>query len=303
MKEQTSTIFVNNITQIDFAFIDENGKVIGNSVNLNGTLTGPLDEEEQVVIDFSACKKQIKALIDDDPKGIDHKLVILERSDNEFSVQTEDGEYVATECITIKVNNNVTRINKKYGKTLKVQIEAYLNDIVSAHLTELHNMPIVFDCSIDNVLKLPTQVDYFVEFNYAHGLKQSSSYGCQNIVHGHHSYIGIELETRYNALVDFNLLLENIKEYYHNKLFINQNDIQNDNGNVVQSYESVNRGEFEIQFSESFAIDNVVYFDTDTTVENIIHAVKRDFGEALKQHGVKRLYVSEGLAKGAVEQL
>lgn len=295
--KKTATMFVNNITQMDHAFISSTGLMIGAAINLGGEIYGEVTEDEQVVIDFSACKKQIKSLIDDTPIGIDHKLVLFEG----WSDYTLEGEYVVTPSLKIKINGNVTIIPMNDNSDPSIALEQYLAHEVSTHLSELHDTEITFTPWLDDTFTYPNPklmpVFHSIPFNYAHGLKNSSSFGCMNIAHGHKSFIAVSVNDAVHDSNDHDDAVEDamdeIVKALHNKIFVNKHDIVDS----VQSYTSMSRGDFSIEF---FNQDQVVLFDTDTTIENIVEYVDVKWGAKLKEVGVTALYISEGLTKGAM---
>ncbi len=277
-------MFVNGITQIDHAYIDTDGMVVGEAINLGGRITGEIEENEQVVIDFSACKKQIKHLIDDTMIGMDHKLVVYSNSKAEVEV-----DVVFTPRVEITNNSNVCVVDFPIGS-----LDQYINREVSKYLSELHGTNIVFESHLDT--KFVAQEGLFlVPFTYVHGLKNSSSYGCQNIAHGHRSYMAIDQSLIEGSDFAKNVFVDIVKQY-DGKVFVNKNDMED----MRLSYESFSRGQYDMVFKDR---DDIMLFDTDTTVENLAIAIARDNAIALKSIGVKELYVSEGLTKGAVESL
>ena len=75
-----SSIVMRNITCLDHSWIDTIGKIHGRSYHVDVEISGKVDDTEQVVLDFSVGKKQLKSIIDDNVIGLDHKLLISPRS-------------------------------------------------------------------------------------------------------------------------------------------------------------------------------------------------------------------------------
>ena len=78
-----ASIFLTNVTVIDGAFVTERGMVEGASFNPKFVVTGPVTEDEQVVIDFGRIKKKLKEWIDNpqsSPSALDRTLKADEQS-------------------------------------------------------------------------------------------------------------------------------------------------------------------------------------------------------------------------------
>jgi len=288
---------------MDHSYVNDAGVFTGMSVNLNGLITGEMDPEEQVVIDFSACKKQIKYLIDDTDIGIDHKLVLYNAHSK--YVMSDDNTQIHTPKGTVNINGNITIIPDE-GAHIGESLCKYLDREISKYLTEKHGTVITFKSEFDTNFKVPEEVSTWLGFAYTHGLKNSSSYGCQNIAHGHLSYLGFVvdmgelLDERKKEISD---LLQSIADQYDNKVLLCETDMKKsqlsfDSTSYLLQYESMTRGAMEMNIID---LDSVVLFDTDTTVENIVEKIYNDNLDAFKALGITKLYVSEGLSKGAMK--
>lgn len=297
-----STMFLNNITCIDHAWVDSLGEIHGNSYNLCAEITGEVDETEQVVIDFSGCKKEIKNLIDESEHAIDHRIVLIKGfSDYTLDLIKDERVRITTECFNatstvddwyqeielITTNHHIHKLNMNdaYKFYLGVYIEAMLLKQLKLLGYPVTNVTVELSESFD----LPVDANTHVAFNYAHGLRSSTSYGCQNIAHGHRSYIAIDSELNDAGMKLLKQIASEMSGY------IAWKDNINDDGSV--SYTSL-RGNFYLMHSK------VLELPTETTVENLAEYIATTYNDTLRNSlGATRLWVSEGLSKGAVVDL
>jgi 6-pyruvoyl-tetrahydropterin synthase len=118
------TLFINRLTTVDCALLSHWGvsvkervfaEALGFSFNVSVELSGKLDPVENVVVDFGALKKSLKAEIDHIDYGYDHKLIVpkcfLETDDEllTFSVGETDTIVKNGGVEILKVPNNALR--------------------------------------------------------------------------------------------------------------------------------------------------------------------------------------------------
>lgn len=315
---QIATMFLNNISVVDHCIIHNDGAVVGGSYNPSFLVSGRIDPVEKVVVDFSTVKKQLKACIDGKSQGFDHKCWIIENysaavveiegeiitdfsklvgvehySDEQLIHVTTPMAYIIAPKNAFKfipvcaADENAKNIDEAAGFWFERDLKAAFPDLdfvcrnnIEAHV-HLPDMP-------------------YVHFSYAHGLKDSTSYGCQNIAHGHLSFIQVNVDTD-EALA----LLDKMAQELHCTMFINRenvikSEINEALGNLQthMTYQSHSRGTF---FASWIDCDRqkVVIIPTETTIEYLVAYVADRYADQLKAIGATQLYVSEGLSKGA----
>ncbi|AUR85868.1 hypothetical protein NVP1081O_133 [Vibrio phage 1.081.O._10N.286.52.C2] len=295
-----STMFLQNISVIDHAYVCDEGKINGMSYNLCVEITGEVDETEQVVIDFSGCKKAIKNLVDESEHAIDHKLVIidgyskahLDTVENRDRTKITSPEFIAVASVEdwFKVVENITMFEDKHQIPSDVKymnyLTQYLEDMLVEQLRALGYPVTEVLVELSEKFDLPSWANAHAEFNYAHGLRSSTSYGCQNIAHGHRSFIAVDVHLGTNGRKVLKRIAEEMTGY-----FAWSENIRSDDGAV--SYTS-QRGNFHLQ------IQDPIIIPTETTVENLTAFIADKYMNELQDMGVERLWVSEGLSKGAV---
>lgn len=283
-----SSMFLGDTTNIDHAYIDENGVVVGGSYRPKFFVTGDIDPVENVVVDFSTIKKTLKAIIDDKVSGYDHKLWWINGvSEGEISF-VEDQVHIITPYVNITGPKDIVKlidgdVDEYFVKELTVLLNQKYPNV---NITIENTMTTTFD------LMPHVNSDAF-RFRYVHGLKESTSWGCQNIAHGHLSYIAAETT---NELAT-NMLLAGIASTLDGSVFVWHDNItgHDQDGSMVTVEYTSGRGHMKMEVHDSL----VVPIETETTVEHLVEFVAAEYGEMLRNAGVTRLHVSEGLSKGA----
>lgn len=334
------TIFWNHLTTVDCAIILPNGELRGLSFNVNAEATGPLLEKEEVVIDFSHGKKLIKDYIDG-PYGLDHKVLVpskfvVQQSNNTVTLQTPsitatlpvdavymyDSELLDNYEDEVHINRRLTRylldevaasfsastiFTTSNGETVKVKL-----DLQPTFMFTL------FEDSPDTVACM---------FSYTHGLPYSTSYGCQNILHGHSSVIslttskgqsetaniltllahkmlgnGINLQTLPENIETFGGVLEIIPNVH----FVNTAyTTTSDNAASIQ-VQTTCRGDAYLDFTYSELKNcKLILIEGEPTIENLCSMLEQELLTLLPKvpGGEPMTYtlrVSEGLSKGCV---
>lgn len=311
---QVSSLFLSDISVVDHAYIDDNGNIVGGSFNPSFLVTGEIDPVEQVVVDFSSVKKQIKETIDAREGGFDHKLWFIKGySNGSIRIsQIENVEYVTIDTPTTKLivpQNAVTVIDDPKVPDYTVNSIGFaLQNHVEKYLRTLHphsNIRVV--CINNQNRHYPTKNTESALFRYTHGLKDSTSWGCQNIAHGHLSYIQA-LDVNNDCSNEAKLVLDNIASTLDNTVFVMADNIKSSIvGPRLDSLSLVPK-EIQVSYKTDRGMFLAVYktdaykitiLETETTIEHIVEWVAATYGDILKQHGCTGLFVSEGLSKGA----
>ena len=292
-----STIFYNYVTDIDCAYIDAEGRAKGLSFAPRFRVGGSITEEEQVVADFSSCKKQLKGAMDNGANGIDHKLLVFTRFSNAkiFTSKTEGNVIVETPFMTLDVPlNSVRTIVQAENETHTAALQKEIERVCSIHTKLNVTVP---DMNLNSIVN--TFQDCFVRLNfcYTHGLTKSSSYGCKNIMHGHSSYLEVSARNSMKYAVQ-----EHIKKIANdlNGAYIACSDhveyVTVDGQEcVLVSYEN-ERGKWGALLKDMI----VITMDCEPTIENIAATIADWYSTELAEIGPCELRVSEGLNKGAV---
>lgn len=303
-------MFLNQISVVDHAYIDDKGHVVGGSFNPDFIVSGDIDPVEQVVVDFSTVKKDLKRFIDHKEFGFDHKLwFIVGYSLGTFEQHMVDGEWyysIITPTFRAKLPANAVKVFTATEYTLE-SIGSAFEDYLQVHMESLYpSIKIVCNnttiAHTNNSIAsgqngvLPVAQSQPSYFTYVHGLKDSTSWGCQNNSHGHLSFIQLE-----PANADTLLLQQSIASVLDGVVFIKRENIDRTEGSWVHIDYTTERGHFYAAYDASQI--KVVILDTETTIEHLVSHVAEAFGDDIKALGVTRVFVSEGLSKGAIVEI
>lgn len=330
-----------NLSVVDHAFIDNRGLVIGGSYNPNFIVSGKTDPVEKVVVDFSTIKKDIKKIIDRHEhdvmtNGFDHKLWIIPGVSNCTYSVSEDGTRVDvfTPVMHISCPVDAVRVfhRENYAADgwttdeINALFETECEADVQDRLREIHpKVDISVECINTTDVHTPYTDKLAVMFRYAHGLRDSTSYGCKNIAHGHLSYAHLFLDRTceadlpqvsrwHDALQE--ILVQAIRKM-HNHIFIRADNVVEklDDGSPLAhnwiglAYDTP-RGRFNMQL-DSHKVPHTI-LETETTIEFLVQYLMGHIYSIapaiLESFEVQRteddepvdvvLVVSEGLSKG-----
>lgn len=303
----TSTLFLNKITVIDHALINQEGLIKGGSYNLSVKVSGEVKGEEQVVVDFSKLKSSIKHLIDDNERGYDHKLWFIRGySDGDVVISSEGGVSIKTPSCEMNIPENALKVfySEYSWESLIQTVEVELENYLTYFLNELYpDINIKVSVSLDEDCYVPNDSVDVVEFRYIHGLKNSSSWGCQNIGHGHLSFIAFEYNNSQSIKgfdLDTLLELEDVFIDLHNVFIFDENIISSDPEYTTISYRT-ERGTFSASYKN--ACYNIIVMNKETTIENILDWFVEQYSGELSRLDVQNVYISEGLQKGSFKTI
>ncbi len=287
-----SSIFLSDLSVVDHAYINEHGQVIGGSFNPGFIVTGSIDSVEQVVIDFSTVKKSLKQLIDQhiwDPEknGFDHKIWWIEGFSKGTIEKSDhaDRYIINTPALTAEVPTDALKIIKNTDNYIPNHSIEYIGQSLEQFLTKemiklYPDVNVKVECFNNINVHLINKNIPYKYFTYSHGLKDSTSYGCQNLLHGHLSFIQYHNDD----------IITRIANDLNDAVFVNRSNIIIDNENeLTLTYTTPQRGYFTATYKKDS--NKIIILDTETTIEWIAEFVKDTYQ-------ITDFYISEGLSKG-----
>lgn len=279
-----STLFVDNLTVLDFSYLHPKRGMIGESWAVDLELSGELDEQG-MVFDFGHIKKQVKQVLDD---CADHKLLVP--SDSDALEHTRDGDRLA---VTWRYGGGEISLRAPHSSILfvpgvelsKGNLTLFLLDqlrpALPANVTE-----IVITLREEDVGTAPF-------YHYSHGLKKHDG-NCQRIAHGHRSRIEIHENGRRSRYWE-KLWADRWQDIYIGSADDLEGTYYLDDIPHHRFRYEAEQGLFELLIPE----DHCYMIDTESTVENLAQHIADQLAiEAPGKHFRVKAY--EGISKGAL---
>lgn len=281
-------LFVDNLTNVDFSFLDPQRGLLGETYLANIKLQGELDEQG-MVCDFGTVKKIVRHWLDTE---LDHRLAVPIHSPHITLV--DEGDFLD---IRWQFGQGTQFLHTRSPRDAIALVDAETlspESIARWCITQLKSL---FPDSVAQLeLSFTREEAPGSYYHYSHGLKKHLG-NCQRIAHGHRSRIDIwenghkssELEQLWaNRWSDI---------YIGTRADIKAEPIYNNAPYYHFAYIS-QQGPFELTIPQK-----VCYLiETDSTVE----LIAQHFAQATKierPNSVIRVKAYEGIHKGAIAEL
>ncbi len=279
-------LFVDNLTNVDFSFLDPKRGLLGETWLANVRLHGELDNQG-MVCDFGTVKKLTRRWLDEE---LDHRLAVPVRSTNIQII--EEGDYLNIEWAFGAKGEILTTRSPRDAIALVDSDLLTAESVAAWCITQLKPL---FPAHVRLELDFTTEVIDSAYYHYSHGLKKHLG-NCQRIAHGHRSRIDIwangkkspVLEQRWaDAWEDVYL---GTREDLVDKPLVNGIDYYRFAYNAQQ-------GPFEITLPQRCCY----LIDTDSTVEFIAHHIAHKTRQENPESFI-RVKAYEGIGKGAIAE-
>lgn len=277
-------LFVENLTNIDFSYLDSTRGLVGETWLASITLEGDLDDQG-MVCDFGVVKKTVRDWLD---THIDHCLLVAGKHPN----------------LHYKLANHTIDLEWSYSQQHKIFCQSPESAITLASIDNIHPEAVATWC-IDQLRQLlpdsigtislkftPEAIDHHY-YHYSHGLKKHRG-NCQRIAHGHRSTIEIFRDNERDLQLELQWCQQWQDIYIGSESdLIKTVDID---GNKYHHFAyQAQQGDFEL----TLPVQACYLINTDSTVE----LIARHIANTLKQQNpinefTVRAY--EGIGKGAV---
>jgi 6-pyruvoyl-tetrahydropterin synthase len=274
-----SCLFVEQLTVIDCAYLDDRRGLVGESWIVDLELEGELDGQG-MVLDFGEVKKKLRRVIDD---AADHRLLVPGRSPRLHFVRSGDrtGLTFRAECGVIEHQAPAMAV---------CLLEA--ESVTTASLTG-HLHAALLKAVPENVygvrLLLRHEVIDGAWYHYTHGLKKHAGH-CQRIAHGHRSRLEIRVDGRRDPKLE-----QHWAERWRDIYLGTSSDVAAHTQGRLRFVYRAGEGEFELELPA----ERCELLTTDSTVEHIAEYIAQQVATGRPASKIEvRAY--EGVMKGAL---
>lgn len=279
-------LFVDNLTNVDFSYLDDQRGLVGETWLASVLLDGGLNKTS-MIWDFGLVKKVLRDWLDDQ---LDHRLLLPIQSDRlSYDIQLDR--------ITLNwtfANDQVLTMDAPLEAVALIDAEQ-INDI-SVAAWSLKQLASEFPENLEHIqLSFEAEEINSAFYHYSHGLKKHDG-NCQRIAHGHRSRIQIWK----NGLRD-NDLEASWAERWADIYIGSEEDlisISSDAKPQMHFAYDAPQGHFELTLPQSACY----MIDSDTTVECIAAHIAKVLQSENPDSSIT-VKAFEGLHKGAIVEV
>lgn len=277
-------LFVDNLTNVDFSFLDPQRGLLGETWLANVRLHGELDEQG-MVCDFGTVKKLTRRWLDDE---LDHRLAVPARSPH-IRI-TDDGDYLTIEW---KFGDTGEFISTRSPRDAIALVDAEVLTAETISSWCINQLKPLFPVNVRLELDFTTEIIDGAYYHYSHGLKKHLG-NCQRIAHGHRSRIDIWANDKKSPLLE-----QHWAETFNDIYIGTREDIVDkpkfDGVDYYSFAYQAQQGPFEITLPQRCCY----LIDTDSTVEFIAYHIAHKTRQANPESFI-RVKAYEGNGKGAI---
>jgi 6-pyruvoyl-tetrahydropterin synthase len=279
-------LFVDNLTNVDFSYLDDQRGLVGETWLASVLLDGGLDQTS-MIWDFGVVKKVLRNWLDDQ---LDHRLLVP----------------IQSQRLSYEINKDRIILSWSFGNDDVLTMDAPLESVAlidadrineqTASQWSIKQLSNHFPDNLEHIqLTFEAEEINAAYYHYSHGLKKHDG-NCQRIAHGHRSRIEI-----WNDGTRDSELESNWAERWSDIYIGSEEDLlstSSDNKAQMHFAYDAQQGHFELTLPKK-----VCYImPTDTTVECIAAHVAQILHD---ENPTNRITVKafEGLNKGAIFEI
>lgn len=276
-------LFVDNLTNVDFSYLDPERGLVGETWLANIRLHGDLNEQS-MVCDFGRVKKVVRHWLDTE---LDHRLAVPARSPHLTLRETDDRLE-----LTWQLDDGSHIFMSSPRQAVALVDAEVLNAESIARWCETQ-LEIAFAQKLEKLeLDFSTETIDGAYYHYSHGLKKHDG-NCQRIAHGHRSRIDIWQEG-----VKAPALEKHWADLWRDIYIGTREDIRHaitlDGVDYLEFTYHAPQGEFTLRLPQT----RCYLIDTDTTVECLAQHIAAETSRAHPNTSL-RIRAYEGINKGA----
>ena len=276
-------LFVNNLTNVDFSYLDKQRGLVGETWLASITLEGALDEQG-MVCDFGIVKKVVRQWLD---TYLDHCLVVASQSTSLTMTETDTQRKIAWQY-----QDKMIHCESPHQAITCIDSDTVNPESVAAWCIE--QLRDLLPDTIEHIRLsfIPEDIPHHF-YHYSHGLKKHQG-NCQRIAHGHRSTIEIiRDEQRQHDLEK--QWCEQWRDIY---IGSRADMIKKAHENAIEYYHfhyQAPQGTFTLRIPS----DACCLIETETTVEFIAQHIANSLKQQHPQHKFT-VKAFEGIGKGAI---
>ncbi|BBM02553.1 6-carboxytetrahydropterin synthase [Microbulbifer sp. GL-2] len=273
-------LFVDNLTNVDFSYLDFQRGLVGETWLANATLEGALDHQG-MVCDFGIVKKTLRHWLDDQ---LDHRLLVPTLAPG-LTLTNESGQISLTWQLASGEQISVSGPEQAFAL-----VEAGTINGDSVARWSVKQLASSFPTSVEQ-LKLSFEDEKIKDafYHYSHGLKKHQG-NCQRIAHGHRSRIQIFTDGERDQQLE-----QQWAKRWEDIYLGTREDLRIEEKKTLSFAYRAQQGDFTLELPSRCC----EVIDCDTTVEQLAQYIANTLAnEAPGKTITVRAY--EGLGKGAI---
>lgn len=304
-KERFGRLFIHDVDKIDCAIFDPSVGVVGQSWEVDITVSGQLDSNG-FVYDFSNLKKLVKQVL---KASLDHTLIIPVQSKLVHYQDTDRGE-----LWRLQAKSRLTGVNSEWsylcpkGAVYPIRSVQVTREIVEQECSRLvrHRLPEEIH-SVEIHLRKEEVGAGQSFFRYSHGITGHEGL-CQRLFHGHRSLIEVYVADERRHDLEQWLAHEVLGSVVH---IASMSQLVNPAEGLRPGVRSENQSPLTIAYTASMGryeatvpANRVFLVEGETSIESITQELARLIGnEGVDLGAPIKVKCFEGIGKGAIAEL
>jgi len=274
-------LFVDQLTNVDFSYLDAERGLVGETWLANFGLRGSLDDSG-MICDFGAVKSRFRHWLDE---HLDHRLVVPTLSPNlEYRIDAGNIH------LTWKAQSgDISLVSPVQGVAMVPVVSVSQSECAAWVVEQVnHLMPEQVE-KVD--LEFTTETITGSYYHYSHGLKKHSG-NCQRIAHGHRSTIAIWRDGMRAPALEVHW-----SDLWRDIYIATREDLNSESDSHYQFRYRAAQGYFFLALPKS----QCYLIQDDTTVENLAAHICNELKRCEPANSF-RVKAFEGIGKGAIAE-